>query len=85
MTTSLTCTTPPEDRRGDRLIDGRAVEALTGLFRPTIWRLRRLPADQDPFPAPIQLMPSRITWWESDVLAWLSRRPVVGAHGGEAA
>jgi len=49
-----------------RLLPWRAVRALTGVSRTTIWRLRKA----GDFPRPVEVSPGRVAWREDDIAAW---------------
>ena len=51
------------------------VVVATGHCRETLWRKSRNP--DDPFPAPVQLGPRSIGWYEDEIAAWLDSRPRV--------
>ncbi len=53
------------------LLRQREVLALVKVSRPTLWSWRRAGT----FPAPIRLGPNTIAWRQSDVEAWLKKRP----------
>lgn len=65
---------PPE-----RLLRLPAVEAMTGLHRSALFRMRHARE----FPAPYRLTPKTVAWKLSEVLAWMESRPL--AVSGEAA
>jgi prophage regulatory protein len=58
----------------DRMLDKAAVEQATSLERKTIYRLEKA----GKFPPRRQISPIRVAWLESEVLAWLASRPVIG-------
>ena len=58
-----------------RIAKSREVQDRTGYSRVQIWRKAR-DVDDD-FPAPIQLGPNSIGWYEDEIDAWLERRPRV--------
>jgi predicted DNA-binding transcriptional regulator AlpA len=49
----------------------RPVQDLTGNSRTQIWRKVR----DGTFPAPIELGPNSVGWFEDEVFAWLDTRP----------
>lgn len=53
--------TPP-----DRLLAWPRVKDLTGLSRTTAWRLQKA----GDFPPPVRVSPGRVSWRESDIVAW---------------
>ena len=54
----------------EQLIRARAVTAMTGLNRTTIWRLMR----DGRFPQSVPLIGNKIAWRLSDVSAWITER-----------
>lgn len=55
-----------------RILRGyQSVQDLTGKSRTQIWRNVR----DGSFPAPIELGPNSVGWYEEEVLAWLNERP----------
>jgi prophage regulatory protein len=61
----------------ERMYDLRDVERFTALNASTIYR--RIKAGR--FPAPRQIGPKRVAWFESDLLAWQRALP----HGTKGA
>ena len=62
-----------------RLIRWPTVHARTGRSRVQVWRdikIRR-------FPAPVQIGPNAIGWFEDEIDAWLAKRPRVAYAPGE--
>jgi prophage regulatory protein len=55
-----------------------AVKTLTGLSRPTIWRMER----KGRFPSRVQLGASSVGWREDEIWAWINSRPRVGKVEG---
>ena len=49
------------------------VKARTGTSRVTRWRGAR----NRTFPAPVQLGPNSVGWYEDDIDEWLANRPTV--------
>jgi prophage regulatory protein len=56
-----------------RILRGPEVEERTGKGRVQRWRDVRA----GKFPAPVQLGPNSIGWWEDEIEAWLAERPRV--------
>ena len=54
-----------------RIIRGPVVENRTGKSRVGIWRGVRAGT----FPAPVELGPNSIGWYEDEIDAWLAARP----------
>lgn len=52
----------------------REVQELTGLSRPTIFRLRK--AGQ--FPSAVQLGTRAVGWKSGDIEGWIANRPLSG-------
>ena len=69
--------------QGRKIIRGPVVEDKTSWTRVTIWRAIR----DNKFPAPIQLGPNSVGWFEDEIDAWLATRPrrTYGASKPEAA
>jgi prophage regulatory protein len=59
---------PPPQRK---IIRSRQVIARTGRSRSTIWRDVR----EGRFPAPVQLGPSAVGWYEDEIDGWVMARP----------
>ena len=57
----------------DKMLRRPAVEELTALSRSTIYELLRT----NRFPHPVRLGPRAVGWRHSDIVAWLSARPIV--------
>ena len=66
-----------------RIIKGSVVCDRTGKTRVTLWRGVRAGT----FPAPLELGPNSVGWYEDEVVAWLASRPrrTYGAPAPEAA
>jgi prophage regulatory protein len=60
-----------QDTPTRKILRGNAVCKKTGKSRPQIWRDVR---DQK-FPAPIELGPNSVGWFEDEVDTWLASRP----------
>jgi len=58
----------------DGIMPWEDVQLLTGLSRPTIWRLER----EGRFPARVQISSNRVGWYGHEIKAWLESRPRVG-------
>ena len=58
-----------------KILRGKVVTERTGYSRVQRWRKSRDPADD--FPAPVQLGPNAIGWYEDEIDAWLESRPRV--------
>ncbi len=54
-----------------RIIDGKEVERRTVKGRIQRWR----DVKAGTFPAPVELGPNRIGWFEDEIDAWLASRP----------
>jgi len=54
----------------DRLMRIREVQAATSMGRTTIYKLIR----EGDFPAPTQLTPGAVAWFEDEVRGWLALR-----------
>ena len=61
-----------------RVLRTHQVLELTNLTKGTLYRYVR----EDNFPAPIQLGPKLLGWFEDEVIAWLEARPR-GLHSAE--
>ena len=61
--------TPP------RMLDCRAVRALVGASKSTIYSLIK----RDGFPKPIRLGSRAVRWYEAEIVAWLDARPRGGS------
>ena len=57
------------------ILRAKAVKERTGYSRVQIWRKSRDPDDD--FPAPMQLGPNSIGWYEDEIDTWLETRPRV--------
>ena len=57
------------------ILRAKAVKERTGYSRVQVWRKSRDPDDD--FPAPVQLGPNSIGWYEDEIDAWLASRPRV--------
>ena len=57
------------------ILRAKAVKERTGYSRVQIWRKSRDPDDE--FPAPMQLGPNSIGWYEDEIDTWLETRPRV--------
>lgn len=57
----------------DGLMPWADVYLVTGLSRPTVWRLER----GGRFPARVQLSSNRVGWYGHEVRNWISSRPRV--------
>ncbi len=66
-----------QDRRIQR---PKVVMARTGLGRTSLWSKSRDP--DDPFPAPVQLGPNSIGFFEDEISRWLETRPRVPCRDG---
>ncbi len=55
----------------DRLINIKEVVAMTHVSKSTIYRWIRLGL----FPGPFRIGVRAVRWWESEVRAWLAKRP----------
>ena len=60
-------------QKGRRILRDPVVQERTQLSRVQRWRRVRAGT----FPAPIQLGPNSIGWWEDEIEAWLAARPRV--------
>ena len=58
----------------DRLLRRTEVEELAGLSRSSIYRLM----GEEKFPQRVLVGRKAVRWRESEILAWMSSRPVVG-------
>ncbi len=58
-----------------KILRAKVVTERTGYSRIQIWRKSRDP--EDDFPAPMQLGPNAIGWYEHEIDAWLESRPRV--------
>lgn len=58
-----------------KILRTKAVQELTGYSRVQIWRKARNPDDD--FPAPVQLGPNSIGFFEDEITRWLATRPRV--------
>lgn len=67
----MTNTAPPQDRSRNLIAGYRAIELMTGKSRQQIWRDIRA----GKFPAPIELGPNSVGWFEYEVDEWLANRP----------
>jgi prophage regulatory protein len=64
----------PKNRRKNRhILRDREVEERTKVSRVQRWRRVRAGT----FPAPVQLGPNSIGWYEDEIEAWLAARPRV--------
>jgi prophage regulatory protein len=54
-----------------RIIRGPQVESRVGKSRVSIWR----DVKAGTFPAPVQIGPNSIGWYEDEIDAWLAARP----------
>ena len=54
----------------DRMIRRAEVTRLTGLSRPTIYRLM----ESGDFPKPVKIGPRAVAWPESSISAWMEGR-----------
>ena len=52
-------------------LQGEEVEALTGLSKSTLWRLRSAGL----FPNPKEIAPNRVGWLREDIVKWARSRP----------
>lgn len=59
------------DNNPRRIILGKAVEHRTGKGRVQRWR----DIKAGKFPAPVEIGPNRIGWFEDEIDAWLASRP----------
>ena len=66
---------------GRRIIRGPEVERRTGRSRAQRWRDIR----NETFPAPVQLGPNSIGWFEDEIEDWLAARPRRTYRSAEAA
>ncbi len=66
-----------KDRRIQR---PKVVMARTGLGRTSLWSKSRDP--DDPFPAPVQIGPNSIAFYEDEIDLWLETRPRVKCRDG---
>jgi len=60
-----------ESAKARRIIRGPVVEDRSGKSRVQIWR----DVKAGKFPAPVQLGPNSVGWYEDEVDAWLASRP----------
>lgn len=60
-------------QKGRRILRDPEVQERTQLSRVQRWRRVR----QGTFPAPVQLGPNSIGWYENEIEAWLANRPRV--------
>ena len=67
-----------KDRRIQR---PKVVMARTGLGRTSLWSKSRDP--DDPFPAPVQIGPNSIAFYEDEIDLWLETRPRVPCRDGK--
>ena len=58
-----------------KILRAKAVKERTGYSRVQVWRKSRDPDDD--FPAPVQLGPNAIGWYEDEIDAWVENRPRV--------
>ena len=58
-----------------KILRKKVVKERTGYSDTQIWRKSGNPHDD--FPAPVQLGPNAIGWYEDEVEAWLDSRPRV--------
>lgn len=58
-----------------KILRAKRVNERTGYSRTQTWRKSRDPNDD--FPAPVQLGPNTIGWYEDEIDAWLESRPRV--------
>ena len=58
----------------DRILSWQDVHLVTGLSRPTVWRLER----DGRFPSRVQISSSRVGWVGSEIQQWIQSRPRVG-------
>ncbi len=58
-----------------KILRFKLVKERTGYSRVQTWRKSRDPNDD--FPAPVQLGPNAIGWYEDEIDAWLASRPRV--------
>ncbi len=58
-----------------KIIRSKQVQERSGYSRVQIWRKSRDPDDD--FPAPVQLGPNAIGWYENEIDTWLESRPRV--------
>jgi len=72
-----------ESAKPRRIIRGSVVCGRTGKSRVGVWRGVRAGT----FPAPVQLGPNSVGWYEDEIDAWLATRPRrrYGAPAPEAA
>jgi prophage regulatory protein len=54
--------------RHDRLLSWPEVKARVGLSRTSVWRLER----EGKFPKRVRILPGRVAWRESEIVAWIS-------------
>ncbi len=64
------------------LLNATQVALLLNISKPTLWRYRK----KENFPQPINLSPSAVRWWESDIFEYLNAltrvSPVQPPQGG---
>ncbi len=58
-----------------KILRAKRVKERAGYSRIQIWRKARDPNDD--FPAPVQLGPNAIGWYEDEIDTWLENRPRV--------
>ena len=58
-----------------KILRAKAVKERTGYSRVQIWRKSRDP--EDAFPAPVQLGPNAIGWFDDEITTWLENLPRV--------
>ncbi len=66
--------------RNRRVLRPKEVRELTGYGRTMLWLKSRDP--DDPFPAPVQLGPNSIGFFEDEISRWLETRPRVPCRDG---
>ena len=58
-------------KTGRVVLNGKTVEARTETSRVQRWRMIR----EGSFPAPVELSPNKLGWFEDEIDAWLESRP----------
>ncbi len=66
--------------KGRRILRPKEVRERTGYGRTMLWLKSRDP--DDPFPAPVQLGPNSIGYFEDEINEWLENRPRVPCRDG---
>ena len=63
-----------------RILRPKQVRLLTGLGRTSLWAKSRDP--DDAFPAPVQIGPNSIGFFEDEISLWLETRPRIRCSDG---